>query len=146
MADENIVILDFKLENLKDVVEKIKSFKSQNNRKATNYENVLNDNYAKYLYKGKSKYKEMRRTMKKIRVKNKFKDMKHNSLVRNVGDEFIEESVRADDLISRGFCVLVAEIPEKVEEVEVAAPKEEKKEKAVKEKAIKKVVKKLAKK
>ena len=146
MADENIVILDFKLENLKDVVEKIKSFKSQNNRKATNYENVLNDNYAKYLYKGKSKYKEMRRTMKKIRVKNKFKDMKHNSLVRNVGDEFIEESVRADDLISRGFCVLVAEIPEKVEEVEVAAPKEEKKETAVKEKAIKKVVKKLAKK
>lgn len=146
-ADENIIILNFDLSNIKDVVEKIKSLKSQNNASEIHYENVFNDNYKKYLAKGKSKYEEMKRRMKKIRVKNRFKDMKYNNLVRTVGQEFIEEDARATDLINRGFCVLVEEIKEKVPEVEIAKPKEEKKEKAVKEKAVKpKLIKKLGKK
>ena len=82
--------------------------------------------------------------MKKIRVKNKFLDMKHGNALRRPGEEFIEDNTRADDLISRGFCILVEEFkdePKKEVEVEQAV-KEVKKEKAVKEKAVKKNAKK----
>lgn len=74
--------------------------------------------------------------MKKIRVKQKFLDMKHANCLRKAGEEFIEESERAEDLINRGFATLVEDIKEKVTKVETAV-KEEKKEKAVevKEKA-----------
>ena len=44
---EKLVILDFNLKNIKDVVKRIKSLKSQNNCSATNYGNVLVDNYNK---------------------------------------------------------------------------------------------------
>lgn len=88
--------------------------------------------------------------MKKIKAKVKFKDMKHGNMLRYIGDVFIEDNARADDLIARGFVTLVEEIKEKaepkkvekaVETIEVAV-KEEKKEKAVKEKAVKKNAKK----
>ena len=81
--------------------------------------------------------------MKKIRVKNKFLDMKHNNVLRRVGEEFIEDNARAKDLIDRGFCVLVEDIKDKAEkavDVVETAVKEVKKEKAVKEKATKKNV------
>lgn len=148
-SDKNLIILNFDLSNIKEVVEKIKSLISQNNAKATNYVVPYKDNYNKYLAKGKSKYeKEKYNGMKKIRAKVKFKDMKHNNLLRLAGEEFVEDEERADDLIRRGFATLVEEIKPKVEkavtEIETAV-KEEKKEKAIKETA-KKVVKKNAKK
>lgn len=132
--NENALILNFDLSNINDVVSNIKNVSRAK-------WNCPDDNYYKYLAKGTSKYEEMKRTMKKIRVKNKFKDMKHNNTLRNVGEEFIEDNLRADDLIARGFCILIEDIKEKAEEVETAV-KEIKKEKAVKEKAVKKVAKK----
>ena len=83
----------------------------------------------------------MKKFMKKIKVKVQFKDMKHNNVIRKVGEEMIEDNARADDLIARGFCLLVEDIIEKKVEVEHAV-KEEKKEKAIKEKAVKKIGKK----
>ena len=139
--DKDIIILDFDLKNLKDVVKKIKSLKSQNKRNVIHYGNTFQDNYDKYLYKSKSKYEEMKKFMKKIKVKVQFKDMKHNNVIRKVGEEMIEDNDRADDLIARGFCLLVEDIIEKKVEVEHAV-KEEKKEKAIKEKAVKKIGKK----
>ena len=132
--NENALVLNFDLSNMKDVVNNIKNVSRV-------IWNVPEDNYKKYLAESKSKYEEMKKYMKKIRVKNKFKDMKHNNILRNIGEEFIEEGARADDLIARGFCTLVEEIKEKKEEVETAV-KEEKKEKAVKEKAVKRNAKK----
>lgn len=125
------------MKNVKDVAEKIKLLQSQNNRNVTKYVNVSNDNYRKYLTEGKSRYEEMKSRMKKIRAVVKFKDMANHNMLRYVGDEFIVEDARANDLISRGFAKLVEEIKPKVEKVEVAIEKEEKKEKAVKEKAVK---------
>lgn len=135
--NEKGIILDFNLKNIKDVVQKIKSLKSQNNSSATNYVSPLEDNYRKYLAEGESHYKEEMGRMKKIRARVKFKDMLHNNCLRHIGEEFIESDARADDLISRGFATLVEEIKEKKVEIETAVAKEEKKEKAVKEKAIK---------
>lgn len=78
--------------------------------------------------------------MMRIRCKAKFKDMKHNNIMRNIGEEFIEDEARANDLISRGFAILVEEIKKKEPEVAV---KETKKETATKvEKATKKNAKK----
>ena len=138
ITNENALILDFNLNNLNDIVEQIKNVSRVS-------WSVPEDNYKKYLYKSKSKYKEMRRTMKRIKVKNKFLDMKHNNVLRRAGETFIEESERAKDLIERGFCILVEDLDAYVEdakeEIEVAI-KEVKKEKAVKEKAIKKNAKK----
>ena len=142
ISNENAFILDFDLKNIKDVALKLKSLQKAYKRVATNYENILNDNYDKYLTKGKSHYfKEMKNNMKKIKAKVKFKDMKHNNILRNIGDEFVEENERAEDLIKRGFATLVEDIIEKKVEVEQAV-KEAKKEKAIKEKAVKKNAKK----
>ena len=139
----NALILDFDLKNIHEVV-----------RDITKVERVKweipQDHYYKYLFQGKSKYEELKSTMKKIRVKQKFLDMAHNNTLRKVGDEIIEDGARADDLISRGFCVLVEDLDKEVKavkpkvekavaEVETAV-KEVKKEKAVKEKAVKKNV------
>lgn len=130
------------MKNVKEVAEKIKSIQSQNNRKATKYVNIVEDNYKKYLAKGKSHYeRKMTGNMKKIKATIKFKDMKHGNMLRYVGDEFIEDDARAKDLIERGFAVLIADLNEKKVEVEQAV-KEEKKEKAVKEKAVKRNAKK----
>ena len=142
LTSENSVILEFDLKNIKDVVEKLKLFISQNNSNVIHYGNVLQDNYKKYLADGKSHYiKEMKNNMKKIRTKVKFKDMRHNNILRNIGDEFVEENERAKDLIDRGFATLVEDIIEKKVNVEQAV-KEVKKEKAIKEKAVKKNAKK----
>lgn len=126
VANEKIFILDFNLQNIKDVVEKIKSLKSQNKRNATNYGYILSDNYKNILAEGKSKYlsKEWKERMKKIKVKAKFTDMKHDNILRTIGEEFIEEDARAEELISRGYATLV----------EVIKPKEVKIEKAVADK------------
>ena len=132
--NKNALILDFDLKNLNDIVKNIKNvFRAS--------WNAPEDIYYKYLVQSKSNYEETKANMKKIRVKVKFADMKHNNILRKVGEEFIEDGVRADDLISRGFAILVEEIKEKKDEIEVEV-KEEKKEKAVKEKAVKKVAKK----
>ena len=136
--DANALILNFDLSNLNEVVAQIDKPKRVNWQMPT-------DNYSKYLASGKSKYEEAKKKMLKIRVKNKFLDMKHNNVLRKVGEEFIEDNTRAMDLIQRGFCVLVEDlkaVKEKaVNEVETAV-KEVKKEKAVKEKAVKKNAKK----
>lgn len=133
VTNENAYILDFDMKNIKDVVERIKSFISQNNRGAIHYGKLPNDNYTKYLANGKSHYeKEMKNKMKKIKAVAKFKDVKHNNLLRNIGDEFIEDNDRADDLIARGFVTLVEEIKKKEIAIEKAV-KEVKKEKAIKE-------------
>ena len=136
--DANALILNFDLSNLNEVVAQIDKPKRVNWQMPT-------DNYSKYLASGKSKYEEAKKKMLKIRVKNKFLDMKHNNVLRRVGEEFIEDNTRAMDLIQRGFCVLVEDlkaVKEKaVNEVETAV-KEVKKEKAVKEKAVKKNAKK----
>lgn len=132
-SDKNLIILNFDLSNINDVVEKIKSLISSNNSKATDYVVPYKDNYKKYLAKGKSKYKKEMKGLKKIRVKVKFSDMLHNNTIRNKGEVFIEEDERADLLITRGYAELLESIPA----VETAVKKEVKKEKAVKEKAIK---------
>lgn len=145
LTNENSFILDFNLKNIKDVVEKIKSLQLANNSLSTNYKNILKDNYRKYLAKGKSHYiEEMRNKMAKIRIKTKFRDMKHNNIIRYVGEELVEDEERAKDLVARGFATMIEEVIEKPQPVEQAV-KEVKKEKAVKETA-KKVVKKNAKK
>lgn len=136
--DANALILNFDLSNLNEVVAQIDKPKRVNWQMPT-------DNYSKYLASGKSKYEEAKKKMQKIRVKNKFLDMKHNNVLRKVGEEFIEDNTRATDLIQRGFCILVEDLKAKTEkavnEVETAV-KEVKKEKAVKEKAVKKNAKK----
>lgn len=134
----NALILNFDLSNLNEVVAKI------NNVTKVDWQ-MPQDIYGNYLAIGKSKFEEAKKKMLKIRVKNKFLDIKHNNALRKVGEEFIEDNTRAMDLIERGFCVLVEDlkaVKEKaVNEVETAV-KEVKKEKAVKEKAVKKNAKK----
>lgn len=138
VADNTAIVLNFDLSNLNEVVAQIK------NVNKVKWQMPV-DNYKKYLANGKSKYEEVKRTMMKIRVKNKFVDMHHNNILRRVGEEFIEDATRANDLINRGFCILVedlqAEKEKAVEHIETAV-KEIKKEKAVKEKAVKKNAKK----
>ena len=124
---DNAIILEFDCSNIKEVVEQIKNVKKVNWK-------APEDNYKEYLVESKSKYKEMISTMKKIRVKQPFKDMMHGDCRRTIGEEFIEDTQRADDLIARGFCYLVEDYTEPVER----AVKEVKKETAVKEKATKK--------
>lgn len=139
--NKNALIMKFDCGNIDEIVKNIKNVNSVK-------WDLPKDSYYKYLSKGKSKYEEWKVTMKKIRVKNKFIDMKHNNILRRVGEEFIEDGVRAEDLISRGFCTLVEDIKEKTKkaEKEVAeietAVKEVKKEIAVKEKAVRKNAKK----
>lgn len=133
VSNEDKIILDFNLSNIKDVVEKIKSIKSQNNANATNYGKLLADNYKKYLAKGKSNYKELRSRMKKVKAIKKFKDMSEKTL-RNIGDEFLCDGARAEHLLELGLVNLVEDVKEKAIEIETAVKKEVKKEKAVKEK------------
>lgn len=135
---DNALILDFDLKNINDIVEQIKMpTKVMWQPPADNYNNLL--------AQGKSKYtQEMSKGMKRIKVKARFKDMKHNNILRFVGEEFIEEDARATDLIERGYAYLIEDIKPVETKVEKAV-KEVKKEKAVKEKATK-VVKKNAKK
>ena len=121
--DENALILNFDCSNIKDVVEKIKTPK-----KVT--WNVPNDNYGTILEKIKSNYEKERIGMKRIRVKQKFRDMKHGNILRSTGEEFVEEAERADDLINRGYAILIEEIKQKTEKVE-AAVKENHEERAV---------------
>lgn len=135
--DTNALILNFDLSNLHDIVNKI-----ENTTKVS--WTMPEDNYKNILAKGKSKYtKELSKDMKRIRVRAKFKDMKHNNILRFIGEEIIEEDARANDLIERGFATLVEDIKEVA--VEKAVKKEVKKEKAIVEKATK-TVKKNAKK
>ena len=126
--NENALILHFNCDNVKEVASRIK------NKIKMNYE-PLQDRYNEILAKGSSHYKEMKSGMKKIRVKQKFRDMKHGNILRTPGFEFIEEDARANDLIDRGFVTLIEDIKLEVEH----AVKEVKKEKAIKEKAVKKV-------
>lgn len=138
ITNENALILNFDLSNIKEIVERIKK-----PLKATWC--IPEDNYKKYLIKGKSKYtKELKKGMAIIRVKQKFKDIT-NGMRRKVGDEFEVTAERAKDLAERGFAIILDEILEKKQEVETAV-KEVKKEKAVKEKAVKTPAKKNAKK
>lgn len=126
--DTNALILDFDLNNINEIVEQIENVKKVK-------WNMPKDNYKKYFAQSKSRYEEIKQTMKKIRVKNKFIDMKNHNILRKVGDEFIEDNARATDLIDRGFCVLVEDIKDKaIDVVETADTNpivEEKKEKAV---------------
>lgn len=144
VTNKNTLILNFDLSNINDIVSKIKDVKKQTWC-------LPKDNYSNILAKGKSKYKkELSNGMMRIRVKQKFRDMKHlqmdgKGVLRRIGDEIIEDEARAKDLIERGFATLVENIVEKKQEVETAV-KEVKKEKAVKEKAVKTPAKKNAKK
>lgn len=137
----NALIMNFDLSNIDDVVAQIENISRVKWK-------MPEDNYGKYLAQGKSKYEEAKRMSIKIKVKNKFLDMKHNNALRRVGEIFIEDNARAVDLISRGFCTLVEEIKDEKEkainEIETADinPAVENK----KEKAVKKTVRKNAKK
>lgn len=122
---EEAIILNFNCNNIEEVAEELQTIKKINWKPPE-------DNYMKYLVESKSTYEERKLTMKKIRVKQKFLDMKHGNCLRKAGEEFIEENSRAEDLINRGFAILVEDIKEKEVKVEKAV-KEEKKERAVKE-------------
>ena len=134
ITNDNAIILDFKIQNLKEVVERIKEPHRVN-------WTIPKDNYDKILAKGKSKYKEMRKHMAKVRVTVRFKDMQNNCIWREVGTEFVCDNERAKVIRDHGYGIIVDEALEKVVEVEQAV-KEVKKEKAVKEKATKPVAKK----
>ena len=122
--NKNALIMNFNCDNVNSIVERMK----QGTRVKWN---VPEDNYMNILAKGESHYeRELSKGMKKIRTKVKFKDMLHNNILRIVGEEFIEEDARANDLIERGFAILVEDIKPKVVAVEKAV-KEERKEKAV---------------
>lgn len=96
------------MSNLDEIVEKIKEFAENPERISWK---VPDDNYKKYLVQSVSNYEKEKKNMKKIRAKQKFQDMFHNNCLRKPGkDEWIEENDRADDLINRGFAVLVEEI------------------------------------
>lgn len=130
--NKNALIMNFNCDNVYDIVKRIKD----NHRAVWT---VPKDNYKNILAKGKSHYtKEIRAGMKKVRVKVKFRDMMHNNIMRYVGEEFVEEDKRATDLIDRGFLSLVENIEPKVVAVEKAV-KEERKEKAIVKKELKKV-------
>lgn len=126
ITNENALILDFDLKNMKDIVERIKTVKKVKWC-------IPDDDYIKYLSDKKSTYEEDRKKMKRIKVTTRFYDTK-NGLHRAVGDEFEEVNDRADYIVSRGFAVELATIPEaKEKKVAEVAVKEVKKEKAVKE-------------
>lgn len=136
--ETNALILNFDLSNINEIVAQIKNIKK------FKWE-MPADNYNNYFVDGKSKFKEAKSGMKLIKVKNKFKDALHNNMLRRVGEEFEEKDERAQDLINRGFCVLIADIKEKTKKavnVVETAVKEVKKEKAIKEKIVKKNAKK----
>lgn len=129
--NSNALIMNFDLSNINDIVAQIE------NTSRVKWK-MPEDNYGKYLAQGKSIYEEAKRMSIKIKVKNKFLDMKHNNVLRKVGDEYIEDNARANDLIDRGFCLLIEEIKDKkekavnqIETADVNPVVEEKKEKAV---------------
>lgn len=137
---QNAIILEFDCSNIKDVVEEIKHVKK------IKWE-APKDDYEKYFYKSKSKYIREMNGLKKIKVKAKFQDMKHNNAIREIGEVFIEDEERANELITRGYAELVEIIQKAIPKVEKEkAVKEIKKEKAVKETKKEKAVKKNAKK
>lgn len=128
--DENAIILEFDVSNLKEVVKKI----IENGHKRINW-NIPKDNYKNILAKGKSNYKEMRKNMARVRVKVRFQDTRHNLIWREVGHIIECDIERAKQIADSGFGDIIEEPIEQVEK----AVKEEKKEKAVKEKATKEV-------
>ena len=124
--NENAVILEFDCSNIKEVADQIENLKEITWKPPE-------DGYNKILVPSKSTYTERRMGMKRIKVKQKFLDMKHNNIQRRTGEEFIEENDRADDLINRGFCLLVEELtPKETPAKEVAVKTEAKKERAIK--------------
>ncbi len=134
ITNENSLILDFKLQNIKEIVEKIK-------KPHKVIWSVPEDNYINILANGKSKYKEMKKGMAKVRVTVRFKDMQNNGIWRNAGTEIICGNERAKQIAERGYGIIIDDLIEKAEPIEKAV-KEEKKEKAIKEKAVKPVAKK----
>lgn len=128
--DDNAIILEFDCSNIKEVVEKIK--KQAHKRIEWN---VPKDNYRNILAEGKSRYKEMIKGMARVRVKVRFRDTQNNLIWREVGNEIICDETRAKQIADSGYGEIIEEVIEPVEK----AVKEVKKEKAVKEKATKKV-------
>ena len=128
--DDNAIILEFDVSNLKEVVEKIK----KQAHKRISWE-IPKDNYRSILAKGKSKYKEMKKNMAKVKVTVRFRDMANNGIWREVGHEIECDKERAKVIVEHGFGQLIEEAIEPVEK----AVKEVKKEKAIKEKATKEV-------
>ncbi len=137
--ESNAIICKFDMSNIDEVVGKIKQVERVNWKPPE-------DNYMNYLVQSKSKYKEMKTTMKKIRARRNFKDLAHD-INRKVGDIFYEEDKRADQLINGGWAVLLEDIQEAVKkEPKEKAVKEVAKAKAVAEPKKEKAVKKNAKK
>ena len=128
--DDNAIILEFDVSNLKEAVEKIK----KQAHKRISWE-IPKDNYRSILAKGKSKYKEMKKNMAKVKVTVRFRDMANNGIWREVGHEIECDKERAKVIVEHGFGQLIEEAIEPVEK----AIKEVKKEKAVKEKATKEI-------
>ena len=130
---ENAIVLNFDCSNIENVVERMKK-----PRKVT--WKCPADNYENILCESTSHYDKGEKRMKRIRVKQKFLDMKHNNMLRKIGEEFLEDDVRADDLVNRGFAEIVPEPQEQKETkkeqvVETATKPEPKKEKAVRKNA-----------
>ena len=76
--------------------------------------------------------------MKNIKVIQAFRDSAHDNELRAIGNEYLEQNDRADELIRRGFCELINVVEEKAVKVETAV-KEEKKEKSIKEKVVRRL-------
>lgn len=137
ITNENSLILDFDLNNIKNIVERIKKPTKVN-------WTIPQDNYNNILANGKSKYEEMKNTMAILKVTVNFRDMQNNGIERKIGEEFVCELPRAKQIVAAGYGTIIDEQIEKKVPVEKAV-KEVKKEKAIIEKAVK-VIKKNAKK
>lgn len=122
--NENALIMDFNCSNIKDIVSRIKKplkFKFEQ----------LDDNYNELFKKSKSKYIKEMHKMVTIKVSKRFMDTKHN-ITRNIGDEFVEDLDRANQIVNAGYGIVIKN--EIIETAKKVTPKE----KSIKEKVIKK--------
>ena len=129
---ENALILEFDLSNMQEIIEKIKIVGKVDWQ-------VPKDNYRSILAEGESRYKEMKRTMKRVRVVARVRDSQCGNIWREVGDELVMDDKRAVEAASRGYVKIIEDLVEHKVVVERAV-KEEKKEKAIKVEAAEKVV------
>ena len=80
------------------------------------------DNWKNILEKGKSIYKEELKMKVKVKCIKDYTDMQLNRVITTNDEEFIVNSVRAEELVAAGVC----EIVERLEEPKKETPKEEK--------------------
>lgn len=95
---EHGYILNFDCSNVDEVVKKMKTipkFKFE----------PLEDNYIKFLAKGKSKYKIEKTKKVKVKCISGYYDMRLGSSV-SIGEELVVDGIRAEELIKAKVCIL----------------------------------------